>query len=188
MSSSLTFSIDRLPSPIGSMLIVADAEERLRALDWDDHESRMRAALARLYAPGGIQLREGRAPRAIRHALEEYLEGRLEALDDIPVETAGTRFQLEVWRALRRIRPGTTLTYRALALAVGRPDAVRAVGLANGTNPISVVVPCHRVIGSNGSLTGYGGGLHRKRWLLEHEGALPVQLRMSPHVLATRAS
>src|SRR5690606_24846864 len=105
---------------------------------------------------------EGRAPRAIRHALEEYLDGRLEALDDIPVESAGTRFQLEVWRALRRIRPGTTLTYRALAVAIGRPDAVRAVGLANGTNPISVVVPCHRVIGSNGSLTGYGGGLHRK--------------------------
>lgn len=188
MSSPLIGSIDRLPTPIGTMVIVTDAEERLRALDWEDHEHRMRAALARLYAPGGIQLREGRAPRTIRHALEAYLDGKLEALEDIEVETAGTRFQLEVWRALRRIRPGTTTTYRALAQTIGRPDAVRAVGLANGSNPISVVVPCHRVIGSNGSLTGYGGGLHRKRWLLEHERALPVQLRMSAHAFATEAS
>ena len=85
------------------------------------------------------------------------------------MKTAGTDFQREVWRALRGIPCGTTLSYGELARRIGRPNAVRAVGLANGANPIGVVVPCHRVIGSNGSLTGYGGGIERKRWLLDHE-------------------
>jgi methylated-DNA-[protein]-cysteine S-methyltransferase len=90
----------------------------------------------------------------------------------LPVKTAGTKFQREVWRALRYIPCGKTISYGELARRIGRPKAVRAVGLANGSNPIGVVVPCHRVIGSNGTLTGYGGGLHRKRWLLQHENAL----------------
>jgi methylated-DNA-[protein]-cysteine S-methyltransferase len=87
---------------------------------------------------------------------------------------AGTPFQLEVWQALRKIPCGTTVSYLDLARQIGRPAAVRAVGLANGSNPIPVVIPCHRVIGSNGSLTGYGGGLERKRWLLEHEKCAAV--------------
>jgi len=85
------------------------------------------------------------------------------------VETGGTPFQQEVWRSLRAIPCGTTTSYGKLAAQIGRPAAVRAVGLANGANPVAVVIPCHRVIGSNGSLTGYGGGLERKRWLLDHE-------------------
>jgi methylated-DNA-[protein]-cysteine S-methyltransferase len=85
------------------------------------------------------------------------------------VTTGGTAFQREVWRALRKIRCGATVSYAKLADQIGRPTAVRAVGLANGSNPIGIVVPCHRVIGANGSLTGYGGGMERKRWLLEHE-------------------
>src|SRR5262249_41858754 len=96
--------------------------------------------------------------------------GDLGALDAVPVETGGTEFQRRVWRELRRIRAGTTLSYRQLARRIGRPDAVRAVAHANGSNPVSVVVPCHRVVGSAGSLTGYAGGLDRKRWLLSHEG------------------
>ena len=91
--------------------------------------------------------------------------------------TGGTDFQRHVWRALRAIRCGTTVTYGALAQRIGRPAAVRAVGHANGANPISIVVPCHRVIGADRSLTGYGGGIARKRWLLIHEGALLADLR-----------
>ena len=106
--------------------------------------------------------------------MEAYFAGNLAAIDEIRVETGGTPFQREVWAALRTIPAGTTLSYSALAVQIGRPKAVRAVGLANGANPISIVVPCHRVIGANNSLTGYGGGMQRKRWLLAHEGFLLV--------------
>jgi len=99
--------------------------------------------------------------------------GDLGAVDDILVEPGGTPFQRDVWMALRRVPAGTTVTYAQLAQTVGRPAASRAVGAANGRNPVSIVIPCHRMIGSDGSLTGYGGGLHRKRWLLGHEGAIP---------------
>src|SRR5208283_2077845 len=95
--------------------------------------------------------------------------GDLRVLDLLPVETGGTAFQRQVWQSLREIPCGTTVSYGQLAERIGRPSAVRAVGLANGANPVAVVVPCHRVIGSNGSLTGYGGGIERKRWLLNHE-------------------
>ena len=104
-------------------------------------------------------------------ALGRDFTGELHALDALPVATGGSAFQRRVWRALRDIPPGTTISYAELALRVERPSAFRAVGLANGANPIGIVVPCHRVIGSDGSLTGYGGGLERKRWLLAHEGA-----------------
>jgi methylated-DNA-[protein]-cysteine S-methyltransferase len=104
--------------------------------------------------------------------MRAYLAGELNALDRLPADAGGTPFQQEVWAALRTIPPGVTWSYKQLALRIGRPAAVRAVGLANGSNPIGIVVPCHRVIGANGTLTGYGGGLPRKRWLLEHEGVL----------------
>jgi len=109
------------------------------------------------------------APSAVADPLDAYFAGRLEAIDAILVKTGGTAFQRAVWSALRRIPVGQTTSYGALAAAIDRPRAVRAVGLANGSNPIGVVVPCHRVIGANGSLTGYAGGLERKRWLLAHE-------------------
>lgn len=101
--------------------------------------------------------------------LRAYFDGKLRVFD-LPLAAQGTPFQQRVWKALRDIPYGTTVSYGALAGRIGRPKASRAVGLANGRNPISIVVPCHRVIGADGSLTGYGGGLPRKRWLLNHEG------------------
>lgn len=164
------FVIDSLPSPIGTMLVVIDDHGRLRALDWEEHEARLHQSLHRQYGRDRISLLLGRAADPIRQALDAYFAGDLAALDRIPVQTAGTPFQRQVWAALRGIRAGRTLSYGALARSIGRPAAVRAVGHANGANPISVVIPCHRLIGANASLTGYGGGLHRKRWLLTHEG------------------
>ena len=102
--------------------------------------------------------------------LSRYFDGDLASLDEIDVELHGTAFQQRVWNALRTVTVGTTTSYAELARRVGAPAAVRAVGAANGANPVAVVLPCHRIIGSNGSLTGYGGGLERKRWLLHHEG------------------
>jgi methylated-DNA-[protein]-cysteine S-methyltransferase len=104
--------------------------------------------------------------------IRDYFSGDHHAIDSIPVNAGGTPFQQQVWHALRAIPSGTTMTYGALALQLGRPTASRAVGAANGANPIGIVVPCHRVIGANTSLTGYARGLERKTWLLRHEGFL----------------
>jgi methylated-DNA-[protein]-cysteine S-methyltransferase len=160
--------LDRFASPLGEILLVHDAAGRLRGLDFKEYEARTRRLLALHY--GGVDLTPGEAPAPIRAALGAYFAGELEALDVVPVAMGGTEFQREVWAALRTIRPRSTLSYGALAAAIGRPKAVRAVGRANGANPVALVVPCHRVIGADGSLTGFGGGLHRKRWLLAHEG------------------
>ena len=167
---SETFILDRIPTPIGALLVAVDSEARLGVLDFNDHDERMRRLLARRYGPSGVRLSEARAPASIRQPIEAYFDGDLTAIDAIPVKTAGTPFQLEAWAALRTIPVGSTLSYGALARQIGRPAAVRAVGLANGSNPIGIVVPCHRVIGADASLTGYGGGVERKRWLLAHEG------------------
>lgn len=172
MTKHEVFSLDRLATPLGEMLVVTDERERLRAADFWECEARMNRLLRLHYGDGCVTLRSGRAPAELRARIEDYFGGGLTAIDDIEVLTGGTDFQREVWVALRLIRPSEVRTYRELAAALERPRAVRAVGLANGANPISVVVPCHRVIGSNKSLTGYGGGLERKRWLLQHEGAL----------------
>lgn len=163
------FGLDRIASPVGEVLLVFDAEGRVRALDFEDYEPRMRRLLARAY--GGAETADGRAPAPIRAALDAYFAGEFKALQAIPRATAGTAFQERVWAALHEIPCGETWSYARLAAHIGAPRAVRAVGLANGANPVAVVTPCHRVIGANGSLTGYGGGLARKRWLLEHEGA-----------------
>jgi methylated-DNA-[protein]-cysteine S-methyltransferase len=170
MNSSPLLLLDRLPTPIGVMLLVTDDREQLRALDWEDHEPRMRRLLQRHYGPSGSAVRDGRSQR-VRAALEAYFAGDLRAIDGIPVKTGGTPFQREVWAALRRIPAGDTMSYGALAARIDRRSAVRAVGRANGANPVGVVVPCHRVIGADTTLTGYGGGIERKRWLLRHEGA-----------------
>ena len=163
------FTLDRIETPIGTMLVVTDDQARLRALDWEDHEARMHRLL-RLHYGEGFVLEEARAPELIRAALVAYFRGDLSAIEALPVATAGTPFQREVWAALRAIPAGETLSYCALAKKIARPAAVRAVGHANGANPIGVVVPCHRVIGADASLTGYAGGVERKRWLLTHEG------------------
>jgi methylated-DNA-[protein]-cysteine S-methyltransferase len=172
MSAKLpeTFGLDRLHTPIGVALLVTDADGALRALDWEDYEPRLRQLLRLQY--GVTVLQAARAPDDIRSALSRYFKGELGSLAAIKWRVAGTAFQRKVWTALRTIPAGMTLSYGALAAQLGMPKAVRAVGLANGSNPISVVLPCHRVIGANGSLTGYGGGLERKRWLLEHEGVV----------------
>jgi methylated-DNA-[protein]-cysteine S-methyltransferase len=162
--------LDRLATPIGEALIVTDEAGCLRAFDWADRESGM-ARLLRLHY-GSIVPASGAAPGSLKRLLRRYFEGDLACLSAVEWRTAGTPFQRAVWRGLTAIAPGETLSYGALAAKLGRPRSVRAVGLANGSNPISVVVPCHRVIGADGSLTGYGGGIARKRWLLNHEGAV----------------
>jgi methylated-DNA-[protein]-cysteine S-methyltransferase len=165
--------IDRIDTAIGEMILVADHDGNLRAIDWADHETRMQRLLRLHYGKDGFNLEPTTNPNGLSDAIRRYFAGEVNAIDLLPVETAGTPFQREVWRALRDIPVGTTSSYAQLAERIGRPTAIRAVGLANGSNPIGVVVPCHRVIGANGSLTGYGGGVERKRWLLEHEGVKP---------------
>ena len=172
MPEPLQFLFDRLATPIGELLIVADRGGKLRAVDWSDHEARMRRLLDRFYGKSRYALAGADDPGGHTRTLRRYFKGDLAEIDKLPVETAGTPFQTAIWRALRQIPAGRTISYAELAQRIGRPKAVRAAGLANGQNPISIVVPCHRVIGSDGRLTGYGGGLPRKQWLLEHEGAL----------------
>jgi len=150
-----------------SLLLVTDDEGALRALEFAENESRMRQLMARYY--GEFTLKEAAAPASLRQALRAYFSGDIDALADIPTATAGTAFQREVWAALRAIQAGTTISYGQLAAKLGRAGASRAVGAANGANPIPIVVPCHRVIGADGSLTGFGSGLGRKQWLLDHE-------------------
>jgi methylated-DNA-[protein]-cysteine S-methyltransferase len=163
-----TFNLDRLETPIGVALLVSDDDGVLRALDWEDYEPRMKELLRLQY--GAVVLKQVRAPRDLKAALSGYFNGDLDRLQQIKWRVAGTSFQQKVWKALPKIPAGTTMSYGALAAKIGLPKAVRAVGHANGANPISVVVPCHRLIGANGSLIKYGGGLERKRWLLQHEG------------------
>jgi methylated-DNA-[protein]-cysteine S-methyltransferase len=164
----MILSLDRFPSPIGEILLVFEGDT-LRALDFGDYEPRMRRLLRLHY--GVVALTEGSAPAAIRAPLTAFFDGAWSALDRVCVATGGTPFQRMVWAEVQRIRPGTTQSYGAVAAAVGRAGASRAVGLANGANPVAIVVPCHRVIGANAALTGYGGGLARKAWLLTHEKA-----------------
>ncbi|WP_292932175.1 bifunctional transcriptional activator/DNA repair enzyme AdaA [Novosphingobium sp. PASSN1] len=168
-ASAMHLTLSRYPAPMAELLLVTDGEGHLRALDFSDYEERMHRLLARHY--GQFTLVPGDAPVAITAALTAYFAGDLSALDNIPVATGGTAFQRSVWAALRRIPAGATQGYGALAAAIGKPGAARAVGLANGSNPVGIVVPCHRVIGASGALTGYAGGVERKRWLLAHEGA-----------------
>ncbi len=168
MPANETFGLDRLETPIGVALLVTDADGVLRALDWEDYAPRMKELLRLHY--GSVTLNEARAPREVRAPLTAYFKGDLASLATIAWRVAGTPFQQKVWSALTTIPAGRTLSYGALAAKLGRPTAMRAVGHANGSNPISVVVPCHRLIGADGSLVKYGGGLERKRWLLRHEG------------------
>lgn len=159
--------LDRVDSPVGQMLVVTDARGVVHALDFADFEPRMRRLMWLRH--GVVDLSEGGETGPVRAALNAYFAGDATALDDLPIETGGTAFQQAVWQALRAIPHGETRTYGQLAETIGRPTAVRAVGLANGANAIAVIVPCHRVIGRDGTLTGYAGGLERKQWLLRHE-------------------
>ena len=162
------FNLDRLQTPIGTALLVTDAGGVLRALDWEEYGPRMKQLLRLQY--GAVVLEEARSPRELKSALTAYFKGDLDRLTTIKWRVAGTPFQQKVWMALPKIPAGSTMSYGALAAKLNAPNAMRAVGHANGSNPISIVVPCHRLIGANGALVKYGGGLERKRWLLEHEG------------------
>ena len=151
------------------MMIAADRDGNLRAALFAEDEEIVRHYLRLQCGERGFKLEPARNPHGLSDVIRRYFAGELAAIDRIPVETGGTPFQREVWLALREIPCGTTTSYGALAKRIGHPAAVRAVGTANGANPVAVVLPCHRVIGANGSLTGYGGGMERKRWLLDHE-------------------
>jgi O-6-methylguanine DNA methyltransferase len=163
----MQLTLSRYAAPFAELLLVTDAQGQLRALDFSDFGERMHRLLARHY--GVFALADGEAPAAIIAALDAYFAGDLAALDGVAVATGGTDFQRSVWAALRQIPAGQTSGYGALAARIGKPGAARAVGLANGMNPVGIVVPCHRVIGASGALTGYAGGVERKRWLLAHE-------------------
>jgi len=168
----LELQVERIPTPIGPMLLVTDSDGNARAVDWEDHEDRLQGLLRGYYRSHEILLSSADRATDARAHVEAYFAGDLHAIDAIPVTMPGSAFQRQVWDALRRIPVGTTMSYGDLATQLGHPDGMRAVGSANGSNPIGVIVPCHRVIGADGSMTGYGSGIPRKKWLLEHEGVL----------------
>jgi methylated-DNA-[protein]-cysteine S-methyltransferase len=171
-------TLDVLPTPIGEVDLVTDAGGRLRVLEFHDQPQRLARAL-RLHHRGQT-VETGAAPATVREPLAAYFGGDLAALGAIPWTIGGTAFQQAVWNALVEIPLGQATTYARLAEGLGRSAAVRAVGAANGANPIAIVVPCHRVIGAHGSLTGYGGGVERKRWLLAHEGLSAASTPLIP--------
>ena len=152
-------------SPVGTLTVAAH-DRQICALSFGA-SAPVTAALRRWY-PDEAPVTTPDPGGAVT-ALTAYFSSQLEALDDLAVELHGTPFQQRVWKRLRAVRAGRTASYADIARAIGAPAAVRAVGAANGANPVALIVPCHRIIGSNGDLTGYGGGLDRKRWLLAHE-------------------
>jgi len=164
--------LDRLATPLGPMLAVVDETGVLWGLWFTDDESEPKFLRSLRHRLGEPHMANDAALATVRQTLDRYFAGEIAVLREIPWSAAGTPFQQTVWAALTRIPAGATMSYGALAATIGTPRAVRAVGTANGANPIAIVVPCHRVIGANRALTGYGGGLARKRWLLAHEGAL----------------
>ncbi|NVJ90962.1 MAG: methylated-DNA--[protein]-cysteine S-methyltransferase [Methylocystaceae bacterium] len=155
-------------TPCGPLSIVFDGDETLLHLDFPDQGDRQTRLLSRRYKK--FELLRGESQYIKRHIMA-YMAGDFTALDKIKCDLGGTDFQRRVWLALQSIPVGQTQSYRDLAMRLGNPKAVRAVARANALNPISLIYPCHRVIGSNGKLTGYAGGLARKEWLLKHEGA-----------------
>ena len=160
--------MDEIDSPVGRLrLVVSPATGAMHRLDFEGPRYDPARDLKARF--GAVTLEPASDPCGHASRLRAWFAGRLDALDDIEVDPGGTPFQQDVWRALRKLRPAETTSYGALAAAIGRAGVSRAVGLANGRNPVAIVVPCHRVIGADGSLTGYGGGLDRKRWLLNHE-------------------
>ena len=166
MTTTTTITTDRIDTPAGPLRIAVRGDTVV-ACGFDDHWPGLQARVAARFAGDGWA--EG--PSAASRAVAGYVDGDLAAIDDLDVDTGGTPFQRQVWAALRTIPVGETWSYADLARAVGNAGAMRAVGSANGANPVSVVIPCHRVVRSDGALGGYGGGLPRKAWLLAHEGA-----------------
>jgi methylated-DNA-[protein]-cysteine S-methyltransferase len=167
----MTLDTCEIQTPVGTLWLAA-AGEKLVALEFASRAARRGAVRRKLEARfGALEMRRHRDPAGAVTRLKRYFAGDTRALDDQPLDALGTEFQRRVWRKLREIPAGATRSYAEMAWAIGRPRAVRAVGAANGANPVALFVPCHRVVASDGSLHGYGGGLERKRWLLAHEGA-----------------
>lgn len=169
------FFIDRSATPLGELLLVIDEKGHICALDWVESEARLMKRLAIQHGRESFSVQKKSNPNGLMEIMLRYFSGELTAIDSLPILMVGTQFQLCVWQQLRKIPCGEIITYGELAKRIGRPTASRAVGMANRSNPISIAVPCHRVIGSNGNLTGYAGGIVRKQWLLQHEGFLPKQ-------------
>ncbi|HEY9825014.1 MAG TPA: methylated-DNA--[protein]-cysteine S-methyltransferase [Stenomitos sp.] len=167
--------LDRITSPLGDLLLVTD-HSALCALEFASFEGRLLQYLRKHYE-GFALVTQTAKTTVYRQCVEAYFAGELHSLASIPVRLCGTDFQKQVWQRLGDIRAGQTWSYAALAAQLNAPKAVRAVGMANSRNPVAIVVPCHRVIGSDGALTGYAGGIDRKRWLLQHEG---VELEPTP--------
>lgn len=155
-----------IESPIRPLTLAA-ADGHVCLLHFGHHDDGVRRWLARWYPGEAVEQHDD--PGGAVAKLHAYFAGDLSALDAVAIQMRGTTFQQRVWDALRRVRAGRTACYAEIARAIGAPASVRAVGAANGANPVAVIVPCHRIIGKNGSLIGYGGGLDRKRWLLQHE-------------------
>jgi methylated-DNA-[protein]-cysteine S-methyltransferase len=175
----MTIEIATYRSPLGEVMMALQ-DARVCALAFTDRWPAVERRLAQRF--GTAVPRVDGAAKTVAARLDAYFGGDHRALDDVAIDPAGTAFQLAVWAALRRIPAGQTTTYAALARAIGSPRAVRAVGAANAANPIWLIIPCHRAIGSDGRLVGYAGGVDRKRWLLAHEGAL------QPDLLAARTA
>jgi methylated-DNA-[protein]-cysteine S-methyltransferase len=173
----MTLDITQYPSPLGDVTLARHGG-RLCAMTFSDRWALTDRALTRRF---GAAARVAAGAEGLCRRLDAYFAGDLHALDDVEVDPGGTPFQSAVWAALRRVAPGSTTSYGELARRIGAPTAVRAVGAANGANPIWLVIPCHRAIGADGRLVGYAGGLERKRWLLAHEGAVtrPLPVCMS---------
>jgi methylated-DNA-[protein]-cysteine S-methyltransferase len=160
-----------IATPLGDMMALA-SDTSLCALEFTGPKERHRRLEARLrrWFPAHAIADEGAPVIArTREWLARYFDGTDADITHFPLEMYGAPFEQRVWQALRQIPPGGTCSYGSIAKALGSINASRAVGMANGANPIAIIVPCHRVIGSNGALTGYGGGLDRKTWLLNHE-------------------
>lgn len=166
----MRIAVAELDTPLGRLTLAA-GPNGLLAIGFDGSRARVEAHLHKRFAREAPELVAETDPAGAASALARYFAGELHAIDALPCDPGGTPFQREVWQALRKIGPGHTASYGDVARAIDRPDAVRAVGLANGANPIPIVIPCHRVIGADGTLVGYGGGLATKDWLLAHEGA-----------------
>ena len=169
MSTGIRLRLDHLATPIGRLALVVDADGNLCGVGFTDGEKKMDRQVRAFANDAALELVPEANPGGVTELLSAYFDGDLAAIDRVGVSFGGTPFQKSVWNALREIPCGETWSYGELARRIGKPAAVRAVGLANGANPVGIVVPCHRVIGADGSMTGYGGGIERKKWLLAHE-------------------
>ena len=162
----MTLVLSTVSTPLGDM-VVASHDGGVCAIEFDSGWPRTERRLQR--AIGSLTMSAGDDPCRVGERVTAYFDGHLGAFDDLPIDPQGTPFDQRVWRELRSIPAGTTIAYGDLALRVGCLRGYRAVGAANGRNPLALAVPCHRVVGASGELRGYAGGLERKRWLLSHE-------------------